>query len=425
MSLGGIIYAYLFCIRNFSKQAGIFSALIFSFSLIFVFYAPIARMYAAGVFFSIALLFYFFEIFFNSRTNIGNYFYFGLFALLSALNHHMNALFAFTLCASGIFFLNKTNKKKYLLTCITVVICYLPNLPTTFYQLSIGGIGIEDNGWLPVPEVTVLLTFIKIICGTGKSFVIFLFVLSLSIFLKRRITISKKHYVLLSIFLLNYLIIYFYSVYRAPIYQHSVMLFSATAFVVFFTSLLEFKTNKYFYLCFVLLASVLLFKTYFKKDYLHQSVKTVFEYQFERTLFYKKMHSDKNVYAIFCDADEFMEQIYFQKYKSAFECKISADSITYTTRLFTRFVSNLNCDYLVLSSAFPEQQAIVSQYFPYLIENTQTQAINLKVYSKKMRDKAFLVGDDPVIYRSNILDPGAFSYRENTKKNKNTYKKSE
>src|SRR5690606_22341130 len=46
-----ILFAYFFCLRNFSKQAAIISVLFFSFSLIFVFYAPIARMYISGVFF--------------------------------------------------------------------------------------------------------------------------------------------------------------------------------------------------------------------------------------------------------------------------------------------------------------------------------------------------------------------------------------
>jgi hypothetical protein len=419
MSVGGIIYAYVFSIRNFSKQSGIFAALIFSFSLIFVFYAPIARMYTAGVFFSIAMLYYFFEIFFNAQNNIRHYVYLGLFALLSAMNHHMNALFAFTLCASGVFFLNSSNRKKYLLTCCLVTVCYLPNLPTTLYQLSLGGIGIGGNGWLPVPKANVFLTCLKILLGTGKSFIIFLLVIVIALFLKRSIHITKKQFFLLSIYLLNFLIIYFYSVYRAPIYQHSVMLFSAVAFVLFVASLIGFKSNLFFYPCVVMVASVLVFKTYFKKDYFNQSVKTVFEYQFQRTLDYKKKYGDKNVYPIFCDADEFMEQIYFQKYKSSFECKISSDSLTYTTRLFSRFVANLNCDYLVLSSSFPAQQAIVAQHFPFLIENTQTQAINLKVYSKKLSDKALIVPDDRVFFYSNNIHPGAFKYRETSIKNKN------
>ena len=95
-SFGAIVYAYFFGYKNFSKKVGIIASLFFSFSLVFVYYAPIARMYISGIFFSIALLFYFFEIFYSNQTKLINYFLFGLFALLSALNQHINALFAFT-----------------------------------------------------------------------------------------------------------------------------------------------------------------------------------------------------------------------------------------------------------------------------------------------------------------------------------------
>ena len=54
-SLGAVLFAYAFGLRNFSKQSGLIAASIFSFSLIFVFYAPIARMYISGVFFSLPL----------------------------------------------------------------------------------------------------------------------------------------------------------------------------------------------------------------------------------------------------------------------------------------------------------------------------------------------------------------------------------
>jgi uncharacterized membrane protein len=112
VSLGAIVYAYAFGLRNFSKQAGLLAAAVLSFSLIFVFYAPIARMYISGVFFSLALLFYFFEIFFLQNLKAKNFILLAVFALLSALNQHINALFAFTVCVSGLFFLSKNNAKK-------------------------------------------------------------------------------------------------------------------------------------------------------------------------------------------------------------------------------------------------------------------------------------------------------------------------
>jgi hypothetical protein len=420
MSLGTVVYAYRFSSHNFSKQAGIFSALVFSFSLVFVFYAPIARMYCSGVFFSTALLYYFFEILFLKQSKVSNYVFFGLFAVLSALNQHLNALFALTVCGSGLLFLNRANAKAYLLTCLAVVVLYLPHLPVTLYQLDIGGIDLEQNGWLPKPDLFTVFKFTKIVLGTGKSWYVFMLLIMLVGILRKGPQIHRRQWLLLVLFFLNYAIIYLYSVNRASVYQHSVMLFSGVALVLFITSFLDFRNRYVFGSLALLLASVLIYKTYFKKDYLHQAVKTVFEYQFERTAHYKKLYGDKAVYPIFFDADSFMQKIYFAKY-GHFEGKISSDSLVHSMTHFSRFVATLNCDYVVLTSATPAYQAVAKQYFPYLLENTQTQAINYKLYSKRVEDKNKVVPDDQLLKRSNPKDRGSFAFM----KLKDTLKTSE
>lgn len=407
-----IIYAYLFCLRNFSKQAGLFASVVLSFSLIFVFYAPIARMYISGVFFSMALLYYFFELFFQKNTKVSNYFFLGFFALLSALNQHINALFAFTVCSAGLLFLNKSNARYFLITCGLTVLFYLPHLPVTLHQLSVGGIGFDQDGWLPKPEATALFSFLKVLFGTGKSYMVLLGLILFSFILNKKININRKLVFLFVIFLVNYFIIYFYSVYRAPVFQNSVMLFSAVALVIGVASLLEFKNTLVFYSAISALSLLLIYKTYIKKDYYNQVVKTVFEYQFERTDYYKKKFGDSNVYPIYFDADAFMKKIYFEKYKTGFDCKITGDSVMISPKSLAEFISNLKTSVLVLASAMPYQQALAKQYFPYLIENTQTQGINLKVYSKIKPNDKYEIEDDKVLALCTIQSPGSFVFRE-------------
>ena len=412
-SFGAVIYAYFFGLRNFSKQVGIFAAAIFSFSLVFVFYAPIARMYISGIFFSMALLYYFFEIFFLNSTKRSNYFFLGLFALLSGLNQHINALFAFTLCVSGLFFLNKINFKPFLITLLVTIIAYLPHLPVTLYQLSIGGIGYEEGGWLAKPEITAVLGFLKILFGTGKTYLVFIGLIVLCFILNRKVKFEKKQLFLLVIFLVNFLIVYLYSIFNASIYQNSIMLFSGVSIVILVCSFLEVKNEYVFNSALALIILILLFKTYYKKDYYHQCVKTIFEYQFERTVELKKTYGDKNVYPIFFDADEVMKGIYFKKYSTNFEFKSSADSVTFSLKHFSEFVATLKTDYLVLSSSYPIYQAVAAEHFPYLIENIQTQAINYKVYSKNISDKNNVVEGESVIYSANIFDKKDFVFKDN------------
>lgn len=412
-SFGAVIYAYFFGLRNFSKQVGIIASAIFSFSLVFVFYAPIARMYISGIFFSIALLYYFFEIFFLWNTKRSNYFFLGLFALLSGLNQHINALFAFTLCVSGLFLLNKNNFKPYIIALGLTVVAYLPHLPVTLYQLSIGGIGYEEGGWLAKPEITAVLGFLKILFGTGKMYLIFLALIVLCFILNRKVKVERKQLFLLIIFLINYFIIYLYSIFNASIYQNSIMLFSGVTIVMLISSFLDVKNIHVFNSALTVIIAVLLFKTYYKKDYYHQCVKTIFEYQFERTVEHKNTYGDKNVYPIFFDADEVMKDMYFKKYNSGFDCKASADSVTFSLKHFSAFVAALKTDYLVLASSYPIQQAVATEYFPYLIENIQTQGINYKMYSKKSSDKNKVVEGESVIYSASVFDKKAFVFKEN------------
>ena len=54
MSLGAVIYAYLFSLKWFGKPSALLSAAVFSFSFIFLYYSPLARPYASGLFFTTA-----------------------------------------------------------------------------------------------------------------------------------------------------------------------------------------------------------------------------------------------------------------------------------------------------------------------------------------------------------------------------------
>ncbi len=409
-SFGAIIYGYVFSVKNFSKQVGIIASLFFSFSLLFVYYAPIARMYIPGVFFSIALLYYFFEIFYSKSNSKWNYFLFGLFAFLSAINQHLSSLFAFTVCVSGLFYLSKTNYKKYLITCLAVVIAYLPHLPITLHQLNTGGIGFEQDGWLPKPEISCFFAFLKVLLGTGRSYIIFLGLIVLAFIINKKIIFNQKQFYLLLIFLVNFFIIYLYSIYSAPLFQNSVMLFSSVALVIFISSFLTVK-NTFIFNAFVVIISVLFFyKTYYKKNYYQQSVSNIFDYQFKRTVQLKSLYGDINVYPIYFDADTFMKKIYFKKYNKNFDCKISKDSVTFSLHKYSQFVSNLKCNYIALASSFPIYQAITKQYFPYLIENTQTQGLNFKVYSNLKRDEKNCVVDDSIINYASVKNHGNYIF---------------
>lgn len=408
--LGAIVYAYLFARRNYSRRAGEIAATFFSFSLVFVFYAPIARMYISGVFFSVALLYHFYEIVFHRSTSAWQYFFLGLFAWLSAMNQHINALFALSVCASGFLFLKKEQYKAYGITCLLTVLAYLPHLPITLYQLSLGGIGLEQGGWLEQPEWYAILFFLKILLGTGGCFALVLILVLLRLILHPPTGIGTKMLYLPVLFLFNYWVVYQYSIHFSPVYQHSVMLFSGVAFLLFVSGLLDFQNKWLFYSSFSLLSLVLVYTSYVKKDFYRQTLSTVFEYQFQRTAEYEKKYGAKAIYSVFFDADEFMEQIYNARYPVHYEFQMSSDSAAKSLNAFASLLRSLKQDVLVLSSANPLQDALAKVYFPYLIENTVTQANNYRVYSKRESDKGKIVPGEKSLYEAKIHEGLEFSF---------------
>lgn len=371
-------------------------------------------MYISGIFFSIALLFYFFEIFYSNQTKLINYFLFGLFALFSALNQHINALFAFTVCVSGLFYVTKSNFKFYLVTCVIVVLAYLPHLPVTLYQLSFGGIGYNQGGWLEVPNLTTVYNFIRVIFGTGKSYLVFLTLFITTAVLNKKLIFTKRQTYLAVIFTINLAIVYFYSVFKAPVFQNSVMLFSAVALVILISTLLEAKNNYVFTISALIITTLFFYKTYYKKNYYNECVSNIFEYQFKRTYELKNKYGNLAVYPIYFDCDTFMKKIYFKKYNTNFDCKIAADSVTFSLLKFSQFIANVKSNYIVLASSFPHYQAITKEYFPYLIENTQTQGLNFKVYSNLKSYQTKCVNDDEVLNYASISNLGNYEFSNPT-----------
>ncbi len=411
MSLAAITYGYALGYKLYGRHSGNLMAIFLSFSLVFVFYAPIARMYISGVFLSLAMVYHFLNIAVCKENTRTNFILAGLFMLLSALNHHMNALFAFTLFAGGFFMLDKKQFKHMFFTGVVVAILYLPALPVTLYQLGIGGIGSEQGGWLDKPDANAFWNFIKILCGTQWAVPLLCVFIAAAALFHKRYQLDKLQWFLLLLFAVNYLVIYYYSIYRAAIYQHSVMLFSGMAFLLFVVSLLNTNKNWLMYTIQTSLAFYLFFVTYIQKNYFGQCVQTIYEYQFEKTSGYKQKHGEHNVSAVFFDADDIMRKIFFGKYKP-FDYNYGNDTMVTSIRAFSNYVSGLKCDYLVLSASFPAQQAVARQYFPYLIESTITQAINYKVYSRNPTDARKQVPDETTLQMSTPARPGLFVYQK-------------
>lgn len=380
-SLAAIYYAYKTSLKWFGEVQALLVASIYSFSFIFLFYSPLARMYASGLFFCTALLYYWMNVVFDEKKNKRDYWLMGLFILLCALNAHLSTLFALTLGIAGLIYQNKQSLLTYLAACVIPVICYLPHLPITLFQLQYGGIGAEQNGWLPLPGKWAFLEFITTALGTGWVWLMFVFLIVVSFVSHRKEVANKKSIVLLVVFFVNYFVIYFYSVLKAPVFQFSVMLFSAPALLVALTGMIRLKEGSKVPVM-VVVSVVLLFQSVYSKEYFASAVLNQNEFCYRELKSLTATYGDKNVDAVFYDTEKYFVMHYElrdgkkQNYHMGYEEEFATEG------KLVNYLSNTKAQKFLIGNAMPAQLEIVKSFFPYLEKFTETTNVSCYVFSK-------------------------------------------
>lgn len=188
-----------------------------------VLYAQIARPYAMG-FFTIALLGdqitrY---VAFNKRANLIGI---GVASVLSAYTHHFSLLLAGIMVVSSFPLLHSAQRKPFLLMCGIGGLAYAPNLFIFAKQLALGGLG----NWLPPPDGAWLPEYLCWIMHFSWPLAILIgssLVIAMILSIKRRALPTPAKWIL-PLWGLSPLVIGFaYSVWRAPVLQYSLILFS-------------------------------------------------------------------------------------------------------------------------------------------------------------------------------------------------------
>lgn len=378
-----IWYIYCFCKLFFNKNAGFIAASILACSFIFLVYSSYARMYITGVLFSILFLISVFKILFIESTSLKNYFLFTLFALLCAYNHHMSALFAFTVVFFSFFFIQKSQLKTYLVFCSITILLYLPHLPITLYQLSIGGIGAQTGGWLPPPRNNELFYFIKTLFGCGLSGIIIsllLLLLMIILFIKRKL-LSKQQTFLFLIFIINYTIIHLYSVFKNPILQNSCLLFCGISLILCVSSFFETMATKQVTWLSICLIGLFCYENINEKHIFTKVHVNKFEQEVKTYLAIEKKFGKQAVTGLFASEDVFVS-IYEKKYATNLNYKSTYNEEFQTPEKFKQYISSLQQSFIVLGDISPMKIEMIKKYFPYIYSQKESYFSNILVLSK-------------------------------------------
>jgi hypothetical protein len=376
-SLGGIIYAYLFSLKWYGKTSALITTSIYSFSYIFLFYAPLARMYSGGVFFCTALTYYMFELCFSEEKKTKHYVLFVVFVLAAALNNHLSCLYAFTCAGAGLVFQNKKSIVKYLVACIVAVLLYLPHWSITMWQFAQGGIGHSQDGWLATPDKYVLFGFIKTLLGTGYVWLLFVLLFGIAFALTKEFKVNKKTILLLILFFVNYALIHLYSVMKAPIFQYSVMLFSAPCFIWAATGIVQLK-NKWGVIAASVVSIALIYQSVVVKHFFTNAALNENGLQSKRYCQLEDEHGKVESY--YMASQRYFVINYELKYKRKFNYHIGEEFGSISE--FKNTIKNSKAEYIVLGEPTCAQLEIVKEYFPYLLLRVQCLNVNYYELSK-------------------------------------------
>ncbi|MDD2412330.1 MAG: glycosyltransferase family 39 protein, partial [Bacteroidales bacterium] len=220
-----IYLIYLIAKDWFNETVGLISAAFIASLQFPIMYSQIARPYISGLFFSLAMVYFWTKIMkYPSRNFYKNSFLFIVFTSLCAYNHHFSFLFAGIVGVSGLFLIDKKYVVKYIACGVLVFLLYIPHISVFMYQLNIGGV----EEWLGKPKKEFFVDYVYYIFNFSIYVLVVTFGISIWGIFKNNIQKNDfKKYIVFSVFFLLPIIIgYFYSIHFSSVLQFSVLIFS-------------------------------------------------------------------------------------------------------------------------------------------------------------------------------------------------------
>ncbi len=415
-ALLSICFTYLLGKKHFSESTGLAACAAISCLQFTIFYSQLARPYASGLFFTVAFAYYFLNWIDTISQKVNNkilnfkdanFLLWILFGTLSAYNHYFSFLTCIFIGISGFILLQPKDYLKLVLGGIGILILYLPHLNIFISQLSMSGLD-----WLGKPSLFFLFDFFNYLFHF--SFPLILIVLFFAIFpiflnwpfdslAKQELRQSKiqnsklkKSILMLFWFLLPYLTGHFYSVYKSPVLQYSLLIFGIPFFFIFLFSLWNDKIKPIFLFSFlsifiIISTYTLIFNRKHQDLMLHQQFS-------DFTIHTQNILKNDPKTPIFWNSSPNYLAYYLKKYNANFQYDTLRGNSSELWK--SKIDSKSNSNQIILGNPEPDQLAYALTKFP-----------NIKQYEKSFTYDFYLLDK-----QSEIKNPSQKPIFEQVKK---------
>ncbi len=344
-------------------------------------YSQIARPYISGLFFSLMAVWCWTNYLFNTgkmtkRFQLTAYI---LFASLCCYNHYFSLLFAFIIGVTGLFFVDVQKRWLYIFANLVVVILFLPHLIITLNQFKIGGVG----GWLSRPDYYFFFRYLNYVFQFSwwtKGIVLLL--IALGFFYPDNNIASKNKFRIICIlwFFLPMLTGYFYSVYRNPVLQYSVLIFSFPFLLFFLFSFLKpFNLSVNFLLVagvMITCSYALIFQRKHYTIFYHQPIE-----QIAKNCIHINQELNGNETVLINEPSKYFGY-YLNKYQSNIKASYWQDLNIQSYIQFKNYLKSLDRKFIIAGNIPNDYLALIRQRFPFMISRETGFTYNFFCFSK-------------------------------------------
>lgn len=346
----------------FGQMQGLIAAVFMAMLQYPVMYSQIARPYISGLFLILLLA----NVWINvvQQISYANLFAYAFILAACAYNHYFSLLTGACITVTGFFVINKGSFLKYAAAIILSIILFLPHLHIFFSQLGLKGLE-----WLTAPDTSFIYKYLYYAFNFSPLVLVILIMLVIEGLIFRPASFNSfNRYRIISFFwfVVPFAIGYAYSVYRAPVLQYSVLIFSFPFLLLFLTSFFnigKFPNAQIGLIILVLYFSLVFEKRYYKLFY-NQPTETFARYIF------KYQMADTSAIAVAQTNPKYLD-FYKTKYRHDFQYK-TFEQIGNNDE-WRKWLGQQKASKIILCSPPVEWGAqylsIAKEYFPNLRDN--------------------------------------------------------